>query len=132
VIVLPEPLPVRSAIRDRRRSIALVFGCTVLGAGAQALIKSAAGGLENPTLIGIITNLTLLGGLSLYGLSTILLVAALRRGELSLLYPVISLTFVWVTVLSVTLFHERINVFKLLGIGVIMVGVAVLGRDGES
>ncbi len=129
--MLPEPLPVSVQTRDRRRSIALVFGCTVLGAAAQALIKSAAGSLENPTLLGIITNLSLLGGLSLYGLSTILLVLALRRGELSLLYPVISLTFVWVTILSVTLFQERINLFKVLGIGVIMIGVAVLGRDGE-
>ena len=37
---------------------------------------------------------------------------ALRDGELSLLYPVIALTYVWVTVLSLVIFHEAMNPFK--------------------
>ena len=52
------------------------------------------------------TNLPLLSGLVLYGLSTVLLVLALKDGELSLLYPVIALTYVWVTVLSLVILHD--------------------------
>ena len=37
----------------------------------------------------------------MYGVSTVLLVLALRHGELSLLYPVFAMTYVWVTILSV-------------------------------
>ena len=105
----------------------LVFGCTVLGAAAQILLKTGANHLGNITLLSIINNWALIGGLSLYGVSTLLLVLALRDAELSLLYPVIALTYVWVTVLSFVVFHDRANPFKLAGIAVIVIGVAVLG-----
>jgi multidrug transporter EmrE-like cation transporter len=67
----------------------------------------------------------------LYGLSTVLLVIALRDGELSLLYPVIALTYVWVTLLSFLVFHESINPLKMAGIAIIVTGVTVLGRSGK-
>lgn len=104
-----------------------MFGCTVLGAAAQILLKTGANHLGDLTLLNIVTNWGLIGGLSLYGVSTLLLVLALRDGELSLLYPVIALTYVWVTVLSFVVFHDRVNPFKLAGIAIIVIGVAVLG-----
>jgi multidrug transporter EmrE-like cation transporter len=55
------------------------------------------------------------------------MVSALRYGELSVLYPLISLGFVWVTIISVIVFHEAMNPMKGIGIGSIMLGVAVLG-----
>jgi len=55
----------------------------------------------------ILTNFWLLAGYALYGLNTLLLVLALRDGELSMLYPVIALTYVWVTLLCYTLLGER-------------------------
>ena len=81
--------------------------------------------------MAMIANLPLLAGYALYGLSTLLLVLALREGELSLLYPVIALTYVWVTVLSVVIFHDRLNPFKLIGIVIVVTGVAVLGGARE-
>lgn len=120
----------------RRRSLGLVFCCTVLGAAAQILMKSGAARVEHPgvtgVLIGMFTDLRLFAGYCLYGLSTLLLVLALREGELSLLYPVIALTYVWVTVLSFVLFHEVVNPWKLAGITVIVIGVAILGRSGAK
>ena len=80
----------------------------------------------------MISNLPLMGGYTLYGISTLLLVLALKDGELSLLYPVIALTYVWVTVLSFLIFHDAINPFKLTGIILIVTGVAVLGKGGRS
>lgn len=119
----------------RRRSLVLVFCCTVLGAAAQILMKSGAGSVPHPgltgVLVGIVTNLPLFAGYCLYGLSTLLLVLALRDGELSLLYPVIALTYVWVTVLSFVMFHETINPFKMAGIAIIVTGVVILGRSGD-
>lgn len=115
-----------------RRAVGLVFCCTLLGAAAQLLLKTGANQLAHPNLLGIISNLTLLAGLSLYGVSTVLLVVALRDGELSLLYPVIALTYVWVTLLSLIVFHDRVNPIKLAGIAIIVVGVAVLGRGQKS
>ena len=80
----------------------------------------------------MLTNLALLGGLSFYGVSTLLLVLALKDAELSLLYPVIALTYVWVTVLSLFIFHDRVNPVKLIGIAIIVLGVGVLGRGPKS
>jgi multidrug transporter EmrE-like cation transporter len=126
--------PVRETHKPftRRQSIGLVFCCTVLGAAAQVLMKAGANNLAHPGLIGMITNLPLMAGYCLYGLSTVLLVLALRDGELSLLYPVIALTYVWVTVLSFILFRETITVFKLMGISIIVAGVAVLGKGAKA
>ena len=112
--------------------MALVFCCTLLGAAAQMLMKIGLGHPAQTGLIGYITSLPLLGGYFLYGLNTVLLVFALRDGELSILYPIIALTYVWVTVLSVLFFHESLNVFKLVGVAVVVAGVAILGRGSRS
>ena len=122
-----------STSSHHRRNLLLVLCCTVLGAAAQVLIKSGADGIgPNPgfvgTAFGILTTPALFAGYSLYGISTVLLVLALRKGELSLLYPVIALTYVWVAVLSAMVFHESFNPFKLAGITIIVGGVAVLGK----
>ena len=119
--------------RAHRRSLALVFGCTILGAAAQILMKTGANHMAHTGagILSMAANLPLLAGYTLYGLSTLLLVLALRDGELSLLYPVIALTYVWVTALSFVIFHDRVNPFKLTGIVIIVIGVAILGRGGE-
>jgi multidrug transporter EmrE-like cation transporter len=80
----------------------------------------------------MITNVPLVAGYSLYGISTVLLVLALRDGQLSILYPVISLTYVWVTFLSLFFFKESMNPWKLLGVLIIVAGVTVLGRDKKK
>jgi multidrug transporter EmrE-like cation transporter len=115
----------------RRRQVGLVFCCTILGAAAQVLMKTGANHMTQPGLIGMATNLPLMAGYCLYGFSTLLLVLALRDGELSLLYPVIALTYVWVTVLSFAIFHDAVNPWKLTGIVLIVSGVAVLGKGGK-
>ena len=79
----------------------------------------------------MITNLPLLGGYALYGVNTIMLTLALRKGQLSLLYPVISLTYVWVAILSVLIFGESINVVEGVGLATVVAGVALLGLDGR-
>jgi drug/metabolite transporter (DMT)-like permease len=118
----------------RQRSILLVLMCTVFGAAAQMLIKAGANTLPHvsgmlPNIIAMAMNARLVAGYSLYGISTILLVVALKHGELSLLYPVIALTYVWVTILSVLVFHEYLNPLRLAGVIVIVMGVAILGRE---
>ena len=124
--------PRKAEAKAPRRAVGLVFCCTLIGAAAQLLLKTGANQLAQPNLLALVTNLTLLGGLSLYGISTVLLVLALRDAELSLLWPVIALTYVWVTLLSLVVFHERVNPIKLVGVAVIVVGVVVLGRGQKS
>jgi multidrug transporter EmrE-like cation transporter len=114
------------------KPLAMVFCCTLLGAAAQILFKFGLRLMPQPSLLAVLTNRPLMTGLVLYGASTILLVLALREGELSLLYPVISLTYAWVTLLSIALLGEKIDKLKAAGVIVIIAGVILLGRSRRS
>ncbi|MGB9605039.1 MAG: hypothetical protein ACP5U2_06695 [Bryobacteraceae bacterium] len=116
----------------RRQSVGLTVICTLLGAAGQVLIKLGAVQLGQATSpVAMITNPLLLCGYTLYGLMTGLFVLALRDEELSILYPIIALTYVWVAGLSVWVFHERFNLTKGIGVATIVVGVSVLGRGSR-
>lgn len=117
----------------RRQSVGVTVICTFLGAAGQVLIKLGAaqlGGSTSP--VAMITNPLLLGGYVLYGLMTVLFVLALRDEELSILYPIIALTYVWVTGLSVWLFRETFNLAKGVGVATIVAGVSILGWGSEK
>jgi multidrug transporter EmrE-like cation transporter len=118
-------------ITGRRRSVLLVCCCTILGAAAQILMKVGMARFQ-PDLMALATNLPLIAGYSLYGINTLLLVLALKDGELSMLYPIIALTYVWVTLLSYVLLKEPPNIYKNVGITTIVIGVAVLGKGGRK
>ena len=135
---LATPPPTK---KNQFKANIMVGGCTILGAAAQMLIKSGLGhlpiaptaatanlGLWIAFALGILMNIPFMLGLSCYGLSTVLLVLALRYGELSVLYPIIALTYVWVSILSVFLLGETMNPYKIAGLVVIVLGVTVLGR----
>jgi drug/metabolite transporter (DMT)-like permease len=118
----------------RKLAIFIVLACTLLVAAAQYLIKLGANRLSHAgllgTMIGIFTIPQLFFGYCLYAVFTVLFVFALRHGELSVLYPLISLSYVWVTITAVLAFHESVNPFKIIGVAVIILGVAVLGFGG--
>jgi drug/metabolite transporter (DMT)-like permease len=118
----------------RRQSIVIVICCTLLVAIAQYLIKLGANRLSHAglvaTAIGIFTIPALFAGYCLYGVFTVLFVYALRNGELSILYPLIALSYVWVTITGVVAFHEVMNPLRVTGLVVIVAGVAVLGLGG--
>jgi multidrug transporter EmrE-like cation transporter len=111
--------------------VLLVFACTILGAAAQILMKIGMTHFS-PQPMALLTNVPLVAGYALYGINTLMLVLALRDGELSMLYPIIALTYVWVTLLSYLILAEQPNVFKNVGIATIVVGVTVLGRGGRK
>ncbi len=120
----------------RRMAIIIVLACTLLVAIGQYLIKLGANRLAHAgllaTAIGIFTIPQLFAGYCLYGVFTVLFVYALRHGELSILYPLIALGYVWVTITAVIAFHESMNPLKIVGLIVIICGVAVLGYGGGA
>jgi multidrug transporter EmrE-like cation transporter len=127
-----DPSTATIASGSHRKSVMLVFCCTILGAAAQILMKTGANHLGDPGVVGIVTNIPLMTGYTLYGISTVLLVLALKDGELSRLYPIIALTYVWVTALSRIVFHDNLNAYRVIGVGIIVAGVVVLGRAEKS
>lgn len=128
-------------LRKRRQAVLIVVACTLIIPAAQFLIKLganqlAAGRRGSVSLLtatlGIFTNPSIFCGYCLYAVFTVLFIYALRHGELSILYPLISLSYVWVAIIAVVALHEAMNPLKLTGIIIIMAGVTVLGRGGRK
>ena len=119
--------------RARRNSFLLVFACTILGSVAQLLIKTGMSPSHfSPHLLGLLTDIPLIAGYTIYGINTLMMVLALKNGEMSLLYPIIALTYVWTTLASYALLGEPSNAYKNIGIATIVLGVAVMGRRGDQ
>jgi multidrug transporter EmrE-like cation transporter len=120
----------------RKLAIFIVLACTLLVAIGQYLIKLGANRLSHAglmaTMIGIFTIPQLFAGYCLYGVFTVMFIFALRHGELSILYPLIALGYVWVTITAVLAFHESMNPFKIIGLVIIICGVGVLGFGGGA
>jgi uncharacterized membrane protein len=121
----------------------MVLGCTVFAAAAQVLMKFGATQpmppLEPantatwaPFAMALLHNYRLLLGYVVQSGNALLLILALRDGELSMLYPIIALTYVWVNLLSIYFFHDQINLLKGMGILLVIGGVALLGRASRG
>ncbi|MEP7351794.1 MAG: hypothetical protein ABI824_01040 [Acidobacteriota bacterium] len=129
--------PIPSTSDQRRRALIAVLFATIIQATAQILMKKGMS-LAGPDLhflqigIAILTIPTLFAAFALYGLFTIIMVWALQHGDLSMLYPAMALSYIWVSFLSVELFGEIMNPLKIAGILVIVSGVAVLGFGERS
>jgi drug/metabolite transporter (DMT)-like permease len=126
-------------IRRSQKPVYLVLGCTIFAAAAQVLMKFGAnhpmpqmnpGDVSTwlPFVKALLGNYQLLLGYVVQSGNALLLILALRDGELSMLYPIIALTYVWVNLLSMYFFHEHMNFWKAFGIALVMGGVALLGR----
>lgn len=109
-----------------------------LGAVAQVLLKLgmtsaamreaiAAGGALRIG-VGVLTSPGVMGGLVLYGLSTMLWLGVLARVELSLAYPFVGLSFVLTTAMGYFIFADAVTATRLAGIALIVAGVVLVGR----
>jgi len=99
---------------------------TTLAAFGSLYFKLGAKHLEF-NLAKLLRNFNLMLGFAFYGLSTVVFVASLRGGQLSVLYPLVSASYIWVTILSIKVLGEKMNKFKWAGIALIVLGVSVIG-----
>jgi drug/metabolite transporter (DMT)-like permease len=113
-------------MRTKPIAFLLFLKATFLISVSQVLLKI---GMKNfdPSIMGMLSNYFLIVGIGLYGLAAIFVVYGLKNGELSVLYPIIATTYIWVSLLAFYIFKEHMGVYKLLGIGSVVVGVALIG-----
>lgn len=126
-----------STSQQRRKAIYAIAAAAIIQVIGQLLIKRGAAQLgPDPTMfttaLGMLTIPSLFAGYACYALFTVIMVLALKHAELSLLYPIMAMTYVWLPLISVLWFGEAINVPIIAGIVVITMGVAVLGRGEKS
>ena len=107
-------------------SVGLVILATLVGAFGPVMLKKASG-KKLSSFKSLLSNYHLFIGVALYGLGTILFIPALKGGDLSILYPFVALSYVWVSFLSVKFLGEKMNKFKWVGIALIIIGVSFIG-----
>jgi drug/metabolite transporter (DMT)-like permease len=134
-----SPEPERAKINP----VYLVIGCTLFAAAAQVLMKfgvnrampviafSSVSSIVG-FVVALLSNWTLVLGYGLNGCSAVLLILALRHGHLSLLMPLYALGYIWADLLSLYFFHEHMNVWKVVGIVLIISGVRMLGKESRQ
>ena len=116
---------------NKSKGIILMFICTIFTATGQILLKKGTNILVFD-IFSIITNLPLILGVFFYGIGALLLIYALKHGELNVLYPIVSLTFVWVIILSYIFLKEPLSLYKITGTSTILFGVLLITKGGEK
>jgi len=119
-------------------SLALVLTGVLLNAVAQLMLKAgtnAIGAFQfsaanlGPIGCKVATQPFILGGLACYAVSVVVWILALSRVEVSIAYPMLSIGYVVNAVAAYFLFGEAVGVQRLVGIGVIIVGVYIVARS---
>ncbi len=98
------------------------FGAVFLKAGSARIEK---------TMRSLYTNWPLAVGIVLYGLSSVFFLLGVRKGELSILYPLVSLGSIWTLIWSRIFFKEPLTRQKLAGLGLVLLGIAFLGIGNQ-
>jgi len=106
-------------------SMAFVLGGSIIGSFGAVFLKSGALALSRHWA-SLVFNWKLAVGIATYLLSSVLFVKGVSNGELSVLYPMVSLGYICTLVWSRLFFHEPITRAKLAGVGLILVGIVFL------
>lgn len=113
-------------------AIILVIVCTIFTSLAQVLYKSGANKLNFNDFNSILTNYEIGIGIILYGIAAILLIYAFKFGELSVIFPMIATSYIWVSLLAWHYFDEVFSPLRIAGIAIIIIGVTMLGIGGKQ
>jgi multidrug transporter EmrE-like cation transporter len=107
-------------------SMLLVMFASFIGSFGAVFLKSGAGKLQR-SLQSLIFNWRLAVGVGAFLLSSYFFVLGVKNGELTVLYPMASLGYVWTLLWSRIFFHEPLTRNKFVGLGMILAGLACLG-----
>ncbi|MFN8535021.1 MAG: EamA family transporter [Dehalococcoidia bacterium] len=84
------------------------------------------------TLWSVFTNVFVLAGFACVFAASIFWLSVLSRVEISLAYPMLSISYVIVVILSYFIFRENVSLLRLAGCFVIVGGVAMIGLSYRS
>jgi uncharacterized membrane protein len=106
-------------------SILLVLLASVIGSVAAVFLKLGSEHLKHG--LHRIFNLQLAFGIFLFLASSIPFLMGIKHGELSVLYPMVSFSYVLTLFWSKLFFKEQITLAKVSAIGVILCGLVCIG-----
>lgn len=106
------------------------FGGILMKVGATQIGHVEIGSLAQLAhfLIKLFTNVPSLGGVFLYFLSAVTWSYLLTKLSISLVQPILALTYVVTPILAIFLLGEHVPLMRWAGIAVIILGVFVVAR----
>lgn len=107
-------------------SIALVLVGSLIGSLGAIFLKSGAQALTR-NWKSIVFNWRLMAGVATYMMSSVLFIKGMSNGELSVLFPMVSVGYICTLFWSKLFFHEQVTKAKLAGVGLILIGIVFLG-----
>lgn len=121
--ILPLVMIFVNVILGSVGQISLRYGASRLGNlhSGEGVMSSLVGALR-----GIFTPYVFFG-FCLYALSAVIWIFVLNQVKLSFAYPMISLSYVLVVVLSALLLHEKVPMVTVAGLVLISIGVSLIG-----
>jgi drug/metabolite transporter (DMT)-like permease len=123
-----KPLSKTKGSASKWKGIALVTLATFFTAAGLIVFKLGA---ENFSFsFSILLNYYLIVGVVLYIIGAVLLISSFKHGDLSSLYPFISLSYVWTFLYAAIFLGENTHAVKVLGCILIIGGVSLLGIKG--
>jgi len=119
-------------------SFCLVLLGVLLNAGAQLLLKAGTNAIgpfqfDAASLASVGWKVAaqpfILGGIACYAVSVVVWILALSRVEVSVAYPMLSIGYVVNALAAYLMFGEAVGAQRIVGIGVIIVGVYLVARS---
>jgi len=108
------------------RSMVLVLCASFLGSIGAGFLKAGAARLHDG-LKYLFLNFKLALGVFFFVASSVLYVMGIKQGELSVLYPLVSLSYIWALVWSRIFFQEKFTSRKFAGLCLILLGIVFVG-----
>lgn len=106
-------------------SMLLVLFGSFIGSVGMVFLKKASQDLHKGFLH--IVNVNSAIGVTLFLISSAFYISGIRNGQLSVLYPMVSLSYVWALFWARLVFDEPLTKQKFAGLGLVLAGVFFLG-----
>jgi drug/metabolite transporter (DMT)-like permease len=105
-------------------SMLLVLFASVVGSFGAVFLKLGAVRITN---IWSLLNWRLFVGVALYLGSSVFYGMGIKNGQISVLFPMVSLGYVWTMVWARLFFNEQFTRQKFMGLGLVFLGVLFVG-----
>jgi len=108
-------------------SFSFILVGVLLNASAQLLLKAGTNAM--PLGLRLAIEPHILAGLACYVVSVVVWVIALSRVPVSIAYPMLSIGYVVNAIAAWYLLGEAVTPMRLVGIGIIVLGVFIVARS---
>ena len=133
---LPETIRAASAPGTSRLvSLGLLLVSVMFAVAGQLTLKSAMdsigrigkGSQLSDTLLRAVKEPLLWVGLAVFGISALFWLVVLSRVKLSVAYPIVGISYIFIVLLARFRLHEHVPPLRWIGVTVIAIGIAIIG-----